>query len=109
MNSSNNGNRRGIERFDMQLLGVIHGKDNGESEIKAYTRDISSNGAFFVTGNPLQTDTNLEMTIYLPVGPSLRSRLDTLGTVIRSERDGMAVRFHNKYQISQVTETALVS
>ena len=109
MTTRQNNNRRGIERFDLQVPGLIHKKEDGADEIKLYTRDISSNGAFFLTENPLQTDTDLKMTFYLPVGQSLQSKLDTMGTVIRSESDGMAVQFTSKYRISEVPETALVS
>ena len=109
MTKRQDNNRRGIERFDLQILGLVHNKEDGADEINLYTRDISSDGAFFITENPLQTDTNLDMTFFLPLGESLRSRLDTRGIVIRSESDGMAVRFDSKYRISEVPETALVS
>jgi hypothetical protein len=105
----NEDNRRGIERYDLRLLSVVHEKENGDSEIRLYTRDISSDGAFFHTGEPLPMNTKVEMTIYLPLGGSLKSRLDTLGTVVRSDSQGMAVRFDARYQISEVPEEALVS
>jgi len=51
---------------------------------------------------PLPLDTSVELTFFLPVRQRIRSKIQTNGRVIRSEKEGIAVRFESKYQILSV-------
>jgi hypothetical protein len=93
--------RRNIERFDLHLLSLIRELKSREQALELYTRDISSDGAFFETDYPIPVDTRLEMVVFLPVGKAQKSRISTSGTVIRSDRGGIAVRFDPSYTISK--------
>jgi hypothetical protein len=91
--------RRGIGRFDLRLLSRVKKLWDGEETRELFTRDISSDGAFLVTDDPLPVDTNLNLTLYLLVGQSLKSKITVDGRVIRSEPCGMAVRFEPGYKL----------
>ncbi len=70
---------------------------DGES-LELFTRDVSSKGAYFYTGSPLPIDTGLAMTLFLPVGQTT-SKISVAGKVVRTEDDGMAVRFDPSYTL----------
>jgi hypothetical protein len=90
--------RRVLSRFDLRLRSMLKKLQDGEI-LELFTRDVSSKGAFFLTGNPLPVDTNLSMTLFLPVGESARSKISVAGKVVRTENDGMAVRFDPSYTL----------
>jgi hypothetical protein len=91
--------KREIERFDLRLFTLLQELENRPSQFQLYTRDISSDGAYLCTDDPLPLDTPVELTFYLPVQQEIRSKIHTNGRVVRSEKEGMAVRFDSKYQI----------
>ena len=77
--------------------------DNTDT-IKLYTENISSNGAYFKTLKPLPVGTSVSMTMKLKVNSKLKSTINLMaievsGKVIRSENDGMAIRFDNGYKM----------
>lgn len=94
--------KRGLERFDLRLYTVLEELRNRENQLELYTRDISSDGAYICTEDPLPLDSPVELTFFLPVKQKIRSKIQTNGMVVRSEKDGIAVRFHSKYQILSV-------
>jgi hypothetical protein len=91
--------RRILARFNLQLRSILKKLQDGEEVLELFTRDVSSKGAFFLTGNPLPVDTSLSMTLYLPVGESVNSVLSVAGKVVRTEDEGMAVRFDPSYRL----------
>jgi hypothetical protein len=91
--------KRGVERFDLRLFTLLEELENRPHQLQLYTRDISSDGAYLRTDDPLPLDTSVELTFYLPVQQEIRSKIHTNGRVVRSEKEGMAVRFDSKYQI----------
>jgi hypothetical protein len=91
--------RRGLGRFQLRLRSLIQRLKDREEILELYTRDVSSNGAFFFAENPLPIDTSLSMTLFLPVGESVKSKISVEGMVVRSENDGMAVRFAPNYSL----------
>jgi hypothetical protein len=91
--------RRNISRFDLRLRSLLKKLKNGEEVVELFTRDVSSKGAFFLTLEPLPIDTALDMTLFLPVGRSLHSKISVAGKVVRAEEEGMAVRFDPGYTL----------
>jgi hypothetical protein len=94
--------KRGLQRFDLRLYTVLEELRNRENQLELYTRDISSDGAYICTEEPLALETPVELTFFLPVKQKIRSKIQTNGKVVRSEKDGIAVRFHSNYQILSV-------
>jgi hypothetical protein len=92
--------RRNISRFDLRLRSFLKKLQNGEEVLELFTRDVSSKGAFFLTSEPLPINTPLDMTLFLPVGRSLHSRISVAGKVVRTEDEGMAVRFDPSYTLA---------
>jgi hypothetical protein len=94
--------RRGIGRFNLRLRSLIKELREREKILELYTRDVSSDGAFFYTNDPLPVDTDLSMTLFLPAGPTPKGKISVDGKVIRTEQDGMAVRFNPNYTLVAV-------
>jgi hypothetical protein len=91
--------RRNLARFNLRLRSILRKRQNGGEVLELFTRDVSSKGAFFITGDPLPIDTSLAMTLFLPVGESASSKISVAGKVVRTENDGMAVRFDPSYTL----------
>jgi hypothetical protein len=99
-----------MARFSMELpawISVLYASEQTKS-FEAVTRDVSADGAFIHTDQPLPVGTDIEMNLILPLDiPSnkgnIRSRIDVSGSVVRTESQGMAVCFDKKYQISPMT------
>ena len=91
--------KRDVQRFDLRLHTVLQKLENRASQLELYTRDISSDGAYLCMERPLPLDTSVELTFFLPVRQRIRSKIQTNGRVIRSEKEGMAIRFESNYQI----------
>ena len=94
--------KREVQRFDLRLYTVLHELENRADQVELYTRDISSDGAYLCMEHPLPLDTPVELTFFLPLRQRIRSKIQTNGRVIRSDREGMAVRFEANYQILAV-------
>jgi hypothetical protein len=97
-----NNDKRGVQRFDLHLHTILQKLENRAGQVELYTRDISSDGAFLCIDDPLPLDTTVELTFFLPVKQQIKSKIQTNGRVIRSEKEGMAVRFESEYQIVAV-------
>ena len=91
--------KRVLTRFNLQLRSILKKLQDGGEVLELFTRDVSSKGAFFLTGDPLPVDTNLSMTLFLPVGESESSIISVAGKVVRTENSGMAVRFNPSYTL----------
>jgi len=103
-------NKRRLERFDLEIPAKVKVTVSAEVEevCDLLTNDISSGGAFFHTDEPLPEGTTVEIDLILPLskliktleGSSQYTRIKVNGQVLRSESKGMAVSFHEDYQIS---------
>jgi hypothetical protein len=98
--------RRRLERFDLTLPTTIEILDpetgvSGTS-FDSLTRDVSSGGAFFLTGDPLPIGTHVMADMVLKAEhlrhPSGYPQIKTAGLVVRAEPTGMAVRFDGQYR-----------
>ena len=94
--------KRGVQRFDLKLHTVLTELKNRADQLELFTRDISSDGAYLCMENPLPLDTPVELTFFLPVRRRIRSKIQTNGRIIRSESQGVAVRFESNYQIVSI-------
>lgn len=97
--------RRELERFDLRLACLLQELKHREKVFKLYTKDISSYGAFFYIDHPLPINTQVEMTLLLPVMQPNQSLINACGKVIRSHRNGIAVRFDSQINISRLCNT----
>lgn len=93
--------RRSIERYELRLLGIVQAPGNGHPAQELYTRDVSCEGAFFRTEQPLPVESQVRVTLFLPPKGFGSSKISTQGQVVRSGGDGIAVRFRPTYRISR--------
>ena len=98
--------RRKMERFELKLATKLFwaGKDKAEESIELATSNVCAGGAYLMTNSPLPMGTNLKMNITLQLDRvhELRPRLsiiDVSGYVIRTDHQGMAIRFNREYKI----------
>lgn len=80
--------KRNSERFHFELPVRLK-SDCGENT-SMITRDLSSRGAFVWTSSPLDLGATIELIVSLPAEKCF---LNVKGSVIRVERDGMAIKF----------------
>ena len=99
--------KRKIERFNLKLPTKLSwaGKDKEHKSIELMTSNICSGGAFFKTNKPLTVGTDAKLAVILPLGKFKIVKhkilyIDVLGSVIRTDQQGMAIRFDRKYRIS---------
>ena len=99
--------RRKLERFNLELPALLSVIDeSGTPKAAKYMiNDICSGGAFFKTDAPLSVGTDVKMDLILPIDKlnksgGNRSRIYVSGSVIRTEKHGMAVCFNKKYRIT---------
>ena len=98
--------KRKMERFDLELPAWLYVVDEtGEQEPFEYkTKNICAGGAYFDTDSPfaIGTDVNVNIVLTLnnlkPFGGK-KSRIYVSGSVIRTDRHGMAVCFDKRYSI----------
>ena len=101
--------RRALERFDLQVPASLHiiSEDNSTQYApvqQLITSNISADGAFFLTREPLSNgtlvDIGLDLTVARPnTDTPRRSHIKISGRVIRTEPSGIAIRFEPGYQI----------
>ena len=96
-----------MERFSLKLSTKLSwaGKDKEGKSIELMTSNICSGGAFFKTNKPLTVGTDVKLAVILPLDKFkiVKHRIlyiDVSGSVIRTDQQGMAIRFDRKYRIS---------
>jgi hypothetical protein len=102
-----NSERRGVERFELDLpakIRVVEAEDDLEIELR--TENISCGGAFFRTPRPLPegTDVRVDLVLDLAKLESLKTgtrhvHVALKGIVTRTDPSGMSVCFNPEYQI----------
>jgi hypothetical protein len=98
--------KRKIERFSLELPAMLTwtGRDKEHESIGLMTSNICSDGAFLITDRPLPKGNDVKMDLILPLERlhkfgGRQSHIDISGFVIRTDQQGMAIRF-KKYKIS---------
>lgn len=98
--------RRKSERYEMNLQGYVSASHHAETKapVALTTRDVSANGAYFKTLEPLPVGTKVEVDLIMKVG-EVRSAgarpawIKASGAVYRVDAEGMAVRFDQDCQM----------
>jgi len=96
-----------LERFELQAFATIEARVPGREAEVLYlqTRDISSGGAYFLGAALLPQGTRTRLHIHLPLHgvPAAQeeqgAQLNISGTVLRSDQQGMAIRFDRKFKL----------
>lgn len=103
----NESDRRKMERFDLKLPTKLSwkGKDNELKSIELMTSNICAGGVFFKTGKALLVETivKLDIIYHLDKFKSSKweiSHIEFSGSVIRTDKKGMAICFDEGYKIS---------
>ena len=100
--------RRKLERFQLHVPTKIELADvSGHKEtLQLESKDISADGAFFVSSKPICEGAHVKLEMVLSVeklkdliGIYNKVELKLEGHVIRSDSDGVAVLFNRKYHI----------
>lgn len=96
---------RALERFDLELPGLVEIIDSPQNKVCCYpmTRDLSGDGGYFHTKNPLAENTRIKIGLIFEINKPKSETgkahffLEFTGQVIRAEENGMAVRFDRNY------------
>lgn len=98
--------KRKMERFDLKLPTKLSwtGKDKKKKSIELMTSNVCAGGAFFKTQSPLSIGTNIKIKMMLLLDKLKnvrfkRSYIYVSGSVIRTDHQGMTIRFDRKYKI----------
>ena len=101
--------RRWLERFDLRLPAEIEMVSRvpglNKEKLSLQTENICSGGAFFNTPNPLPKGTQVKIDMLLNFHrlktiENRRPLIKVKGSVLRSEPEGMAIRFDRGYEIT---------
>lgn len=92
---------RKIERFDLALPARIDVLPLGSRSIDLMTANICDGGAFFPTRNPLEegVEVVVDLTLNLENVEGISAKVKIAGRVLRSQPDGMAIRFEGRYRM----------
>ncbi|MFC1891882.1 PilZ domain-containing protein [Thermodesulfobacteriota bacterium] len=101
--------KRNFERFDLEVPAKvgIKGADQKEVEVSLLTKDICAGGAYMETKEPLPAGTRVKVDFVISI-EKLKEMLDSHcrvvveGEVVRTDENGIAVRFEDNYQIMPV-------
>ena len=100
--------RRKLERFSLQIPATIEviGPAQRKAKVEVVTSNICAGGAYFQTTHPLPKGTQIRIDLLLSLEKlkKLKAEYDqayikVTGTVLRTESQGMAVRFDEDYEI----------
>ena len=101
--------RRKLERFELNVPArvLVESGMHKRAEYDLITRDVSSAGAFLFSTQPLPEGVNVKMEFLISLdtlqkfaGEKSRAKVRVRGQVIRSDSDGIAIRFDSKYKIT---------
>ncbi len=106
--------RRKLERFGLNSparLQIIRGSGKPE-KLDLTTKDISSDGAFLFAHAPIPEGANVKIDFFISLdtlrkisGEEGSVRVRVNGKVIRTNQDGIAIRFDSKYKITALSDT----
>ncbi len=102
--------RRGIKRFGLQIPTMIMSTDPARQTEKLclLSRDLSGYGGFFIGQKDLSLDSLVDLRIILDFNTSCGAEserysvIEVEGKVLRTEREGVAIRFDGKFKISPI-------
>jgi c-di-GMP-binding flagellar brake protein YcgR len=99
--------RRQYERYELRVPTMVESlaRETGRKRLSLKTANVCAGGAYFSTPNALTEGTNVRLEIILTFNERMmfadakNARVRILGTVIRSQKNGMAIRFSDDYVI----------
>jgi len=100
--------RRKLERYQLRVPTTIElaGASGLQGTLRLETKDISADGAYIASSEPIDEGMHLKLEMVLSVerlkeliGADKKVELRLEGTVIRKDSEGIAVLFDKKYQI----------
>lgn len=100
--------QRKMTRFDLKLPATVSVSGSAGAELLEFeTQDISECGTFLRNGKPLAIETAVDIELVLPLdrleeikGNKVKVRLS--GVVVRSDAQGIAVRFDEDYVLKSL-------
>ena len=92
---------RNLERFSIRLPTRISLLEPGNPTLEFMTENICAGGAFFSTRKPLSEGLRVlvELVLRCESGRGGASKVRVKGRVLRSQPDGMAIRFEKRVQM----------
>lgn len=101
---------RSVSRFDLSIPATIS-HHNGTKDIpfiELTTKNISSAGAYFVTGETIQQGMEVKISLKFPnLWPMEPNRcgatVSLTGKIVRTESGGIAVAFKNNFRFTPST------
>jgi hypothetical protein len=101
--------KRKVERFDLHVETILQVKDaeSKDRSQRLITRDISSDGVFLETIDPLPIGTEVDLSFFISLdelNSYLKNKvvnISTSGIVIRADEQGFAVQFDKQHKVSE--------
>ena len=102
--------KRKVERFDLNIETILNVQDETitDKPPRLTSRDISCDGVFLETNNPLPIGTNVDLNLLLnqhELGSQTKDKrinISTSGKVVRVSEQGMVVFFDKQHKVSQL-------
>ena len=108
--------KREVERFDLNLEAyVLANGDSPETQPRMLmTRDVSMNGTYLLTAEPFPIGTEVKVDVILPLESRMhnvnqKALIKASGSVLRTDGEGMAIRFDENSKFLPFSEEKLVS
>ena len=103
--------KRRLERFDLELpakMRVVGETTKSSEYLELQTTDISSGGAFFYTDKKVPVGTEVKIDFFLSLEELKKMsgkhvKINISGSVVRSDGQGMAVSFSDRYEITPMS------
>jgi hypothetical protein len=106
--------KRQVERFDLKLEAfVVRSEDAPQAESHHLTtRDVSMNGAFLLTKQPLPLGTKVKVDVILSMEGAKHQKMrkaliKAFGEVLRTDGEGMAIGFDENSRFMPFAEDNL--
>ena len=107
--------KRKVERFDLNLEAfvLVVGESSDKKPSRLMTRDVSMNGAYLLTPEPLPIGTKVNVDVILSLGSLAPSEtrnalIQASGAVLRTDSEGMAIRFDENSKFLPYSESKVV-
>ncbi len=104
--------KRRVERFDLNLEAfvLVAGESSKKKPSRLMTRDVSMNGAYLLTPEPLPIGTRVKVDVIVSLGGIVPSEtqkalIQASGSVLRTDSQGMAIRFDDNSRFSSYSES----
>lgn len=99
--------KRKVKRFNLHIESMvcIDDPERGKKAVLLRSRNISSDGVFLTTGEPLPLGSKINLGILLPQMFELERNgekfmINASGRVVRTNEQGMAIHFDKNHRIS---------